>query len=89
MKVQEHITVTLAHCLGPEPGPGQETGPVLCTTFHIVPGLGRMGCTGFNKNGNEGPERTLVFIRLSEPENWVHTTQVLTGFWCSQGSGPV
>ena len=62
------------HCLGLEPGPGQEPGPVLCTTFHIAPGLGRMGCMvlirTFHTAPEEGQGRTLVFITKNIFRTW-------------------
>ena len=49
-----------SHWLGPEPG------LVLCRTFHIAPGLGRMGCMvlirTFHTAPEQGQRRTLVFI---------------------------
>ena len=55
-----------SHWLGPEPGPGQEPGLVLCRTFHIAPGPGRMGCMVLLRTFHTAPEqgqgRTLVFI---------------------------
>ena len=51
-----------SHCLGPEPGPGL----VLCRTFHIAQGPGRMGCMVLIRTFHTAPEqgqgRTLVFI---------------------------
>ena len=54
-----HVSVTLmvySYCLGPEPGPGQEPGPVLCRTFHIAPELGRMGCMVLIRTFHTAPE---------------------------------
>ena len=55
-----------SHWLGPEPGPGQGPGPVLCRTFHIAQGLGRMDCMVLIRTFHTAPEqgqgRTLVFI---------------------------
>ena len=61
-----------SHWLGPELGPGhgqgqgQGQGPVLCRTFHITQGPGRMGCMVLIRTFHIAPEqgqgRTLVFI---------------------------
>ena len=51
-----------SHWLGPELG----QGPVLCRTFHIAQGPGRMGCMvlirTFHTTPEQGQGRTLVFI---------------------------
>ena len=53
-----------SHWLGPEPGQG--LGSVLCRTFHIAQGPGRMGCMVLIRTFHTAPEpgqgRTLVFI---------------------------
>ena len=54
-----------SHWLGLEPGPWQEPGLVLCGTFHIVWGPGRMGCVVLIRIFHTAPGqewRTLVFI---------------------------
>ena len=55
-----------SHWLGPEPEPGQGLRPVLCRTFHIAQGPGRMGCMVLIRTFHTAPEqvqgRTLVFI---------------------------
>ena len=55
-----------SHWLGPEPGPGQGLGPVLCRTFHIAQEPGRMGgmvlIRTFHTAPEQGQGRTLVFI---------------------------
>ena len=55
-----------SHSLGPELGPGQGPGPVLCRTFHIAPEQGRMCCMVLIRTFHTAPEqgqgRTLVFI---------------------------
>ena len=64
----EPILMVYSHWFGPELGPGQGPGLVLCRTFHIAPGLGRMGCMVLIRNFHTAPEkgqgqgRTLVFI---------------------------
>ena len=53
-----------SHWLGPEPGQGP--GPVLCRTFHIAQGPGRMVCMVLIRTFHTAPEqgqgRTPVFI---------------------------
>ena len=55
-----------SHWLGPEPGPGQVPGRVLCRTFHIALGPRRMSCMVLIRTIHTAPEqgqgRTLVFI---------------------------
>ena len=60
-----HIMV-YSHWLGPELELGQGPGPVLCRTFHIAQGPGRIGCMVLIRTFHIAPEqaqgRTLVFI---------------------------
>ena len=57
-----------SHWLGPEPGQGLGLGPglVLCRTFHIAQGPGRIGCMVLIRTFHTAPEqgqgRTLAFI---------------------------
>ena len=65
-KLSHYTLMVYSHWLGPEPGPGQGPGPVLCRTFHIAQGPGRMGCMVLIRTFHTAPEqgqgRTLVFI---------------------------
>ena len=60
------LLLVYSHWLGPEPGQGPGLGPVLCRTFHIVQGPGRMDCMvlirTFQTVPEQGQGRTLVFI---------------------------
>ena len=62
--------------IGPEPGLGQGLVPVLSRTFHVVPGLGRLGWNRMNNEpfhllaSEQGLGRTLVFITGNIFRTW-------------------
>ena len=56
------------------PGSGQGPGPVLCRTFHIAQGQGRMGCMvlirTFHTASEQEQGRTLIFITGNIFRTW-------------------